>query len=489
MRSASSALALDHNMSELIIIDNLEMFHPSMWSTSSKDTNVASSHNVKYEDIENAGPPASPLEFPMPLIHRAQRMEVSVLDHVNGRVYHEKEVVTQPVSHSSGHRNFSGACEERRAYLLKKRIARCTNGVVRLAIVLERNMKQEEARECLDNVEWRSTSDLVAIKILSVERIRQNVSSNSSNPLSEVASLQLVGSYHQNVLGCVEVLQNEEELFIVTPYKPGKDLYQRLMGGEHSSTGPMQHPTKPLKRPSEQCAREWFQDLLQGLLHLQNKGICHRNISLENLLVDSEGKLVIADFGFALRVPYTDWSNFGVVTDVSEGTLRRLILPHGHSGNTAYLAPELLRSKMPFDGFSVDMWSAGVVLFMLLVGRAPFRVANPRDPKYVSVAQKGQLRSLLQSLHIRISDDAVDLLQNLLWQDPRRRLTLHEALNHPWVTQIHESDSVSSSTDGSKSSKCVRFVPSSECKDLNCRLLGFGEESLCRLSLGRMSSF
>ena len=473
---------------ELRIIHNLEMYHTDMmWSPH----NPASYNNVKYEDIEHAGPPAAPLEFPMPIIHRAHRSAVSVLDHVSGLVYHEKEVLVRaPYSSAGGPRPVG----PRRAYLIKKRIASCSYGVVRLAIVLERNMKQEEARDCLqqDEAEWKSTGALVAIKILSCEQIRQNLSPDSSNPLNEVASLQLVGSYHSNVLGCDEVLQSEDELYIVTPYKSGKDLFQRLMGvDQHAAKHPqVQQPARPLKRPSERCAREWFHDLLRGMLHLQNKGISYRNLSLDNLLLDSDSKLVIADFGLALRVPYTDWSNFGGVTDASEGSLRRLILAQGHRGNTPYLAPELLKPGEPFDGFSVDMWAAGVILFLLLVGRAPFRVAHTSDPKFITVAQKGQLRSLLDSLHIKISDNAVDLLQNLLWHDPRRRLTLQEALAHPWVTHDRESsESETSSFDGSKASKCVKFNPSSVCEDLNCRMVSFGEDALGRLSLGRMSSF
>ena len=480
---------------DLIIIENLEMY-PEMWPTINNScSNLASSDNAKYEDVENAGSPAAPLQFPTPLIQRAQRLSVSVADHVSGRVYHEKEVITQYASHLT-----SGP---RRAYLLKKKLATCTFGVVRLAIVLEQNLKREEARECLQEADWRSTSHLVAIKVISTERVRQNLSTTSSNPLSEVASLQLVGSYHPNVLGCVDVLQNDEELYIVTPYHQGKDLYQKLAASDkacsHSSAGPAQNPEKPLKRPSERCAREWFVDLLRGLMHLQNKGICHRNLSLENLLLDSEGKLVIADFGYALRVPYTDWSNFGGVTDVSEGTMRRLIRSQPFSGNAPYVAPELLKSNVPFDGFAVDMWSAGVILFMLLVGRAPFRLAHSTDSKFVAISHKGRLRSVLESLHVNISSEAIDLLQNLLRHDPRKRLTLQEALSHPWVTQelgtdseassVQSSSVYSSSVEESKQSKCVRFNPSSVCEDLNCRLVTFGEESLCRLSLGRMSSF
>jgi serine/threonine protein kinase len=470
-------------MQELIMIDNLEMYHTElmMWSTEPAS-------QVKYEDIEHAEP-AMPLEYPTPLIHSAQRCGVSVVDHLSGRVYDEKEVI---VEDSRG--KFSA--EPTRAYLLKKRIAFCTFGVVRLAMVLEKNLKQDETRDCSEEAEWRSTEYHVVIKVLSSERIRQNASTTSSNPLREIGALQLVGNYHPNVIGSIEALQDDENLYIVTPYCAGRDLYHKLMGVRKtasitSTSQQQQHPVKPLKRPSEITSRSWFRQLLQGLLHLQNKGVSHRNLSLENLLVDTEGNLVIADFGHALRVPYIDWNNFGGVTDVSAGSLRRLILAQDHGGNSTYLAPELIKPGASFDGFAVDMWSAGVILFMLLVGRAPFRLAHPSDAKFALVAQKGQLRSLLNSLQINISEEATDLLQNLLWYDPRRRLTLEEAMAHPWIRQDRDSESEPSLMEEAKNTvkKSVRFDPSIECKDSGCRMLGLSEETLSRLSLGRMASF
>ena len=90
---------------------------------------------------------------------------------------------------------------------------------------------------------------------------------------------------------------------------------------------------------------------------------------------------------------------------------------------------------------------------------------------------------------IKISDDAVDLLQKLLQSDPRRRLSLQEALAHPWVVPEQETASESSLLRDPQASKCVKFHPCSERTDLNYRMLCFTEESLCRLSLGRMSSF
>jgi serine/threonine protein kinase len=202
--------------------------------------------------------------------------------------------------------------------------------------------------------------------------------------------------------------------------------------------------------------------------------------------------LVIADFGFTLRVPYTDRSNFGGIADVSEGSVRRLITTQGrHGNNLLYLAPELLIPGMPFDGFAIDMFAAGIILFILLVGRAPFNATKRGDGNYVTVAQRGQLSALLQSLNIELCDDAIDLIQNLLWEDPRRRLTLQETLAHPWLNQEAELKSQPSSDDETETSKSTPFTvsPSSECKDMNYGVVKLTEDSLGRLSLGRMASF
>lgn len=149
-------------------------------------------------------------------------------------------------------------------------------------------------------------------------------------------------------------------------------------------------------------------------------------------MVDENDKLVILDLGMALRVPYRDPSNPGGVTDVSEGTERLLMKAQGQGGKLMYMAPEIVAHDECFDGFAIDLWAAGVVLFVLLVGLAPFRWAHESDTRYAKIA-KGQLKELLHSLNIRISDEACDLLQNMFWRDPRRRLTLSRAMQHPWV--------------------------------------------------------
>jgi serine/threonine protein kinase len=169
----------------------------------------------------------------------------------------------------------------------------------------------------------------------------------------------------------------------------------------------------------------------QAVDHLQKKGVCHRDISLENLLLDKDDKLCLVDFGLALRVPYTD--NYGGgVTDVSAGTSRRLMISQGQGGKLMYAAPEIILQQHEVDPFATDLWSVGVVLFVMLVGLAPFKWAHPSDKRFSSIS-KGGLKSLLEALEIPISVEACDLLQGFMLADPRKRWTLAEVMQHPWV--------------------------------------------------------
>jgi serine/threonine protein kinase len=217
------------------------------------------------------------------------------------------------------------------------------------------------------------------------------------------------------------------------PYCSGGDLYGNIAAGQTLSN--LQRRGSTLKRlPSEDQARQWFQQLLQGLFHLQKKGICHRDISVDNLMLDGNGELMIIDFGLALRVPYTDASNPGCVSDLSEGSHRLLIKAQGQSGNIMYLAPEIVERTEAFDGFTVDLWSAGICLFVFLVGRAPFKWAHPTDVRF-SLISKGHLREVMQDQGTPLSCKACDLLQKMFLRDPRKRLNLAQVMNHPWVAE------------------------------------------------------
>lgn len=146
-------------------------------------------------------------------------------------------------------------------------------------------------------------------------------------------------------------------------------------------------------------------------------------------MVDEYRRSVVIDLGMCLRVPYDDGDT---VTDVSAGTLRRLIRPLIPCGKPNYISPEILRSEEPFDGFAVDLWATGVILFIMLVGLPPWEFARMEDPRYRMVV-RGGLEQMLRSWNRAISPQAADLLQKMLREDPRQRLSLIEIRDHPWV--------------------------------------------------------
>lgn len=364
---------------------------------------------LNYDEISSAGPPVLPLDFPTPNVRNADYFNLQVRDHRTQKVCEVLDVIVPLPQRPRGP-------QSERAYMVKKKIAKSTYGSVHLCIVLRRLRSEECDPLSEEECYWESTDEIVAIKASSWAKIHQHRGKHLEDPVKEAAALQHVGSYHPNILGCLEVLQDGDYLYTVMPYAMGGDLYGLVTrkGG---------YP------PDESKARACFSQLLQGLYHLQKKGVCHRDISLENLLLDKQNKLVIIDLGLALRVPYNDGNNLGAISDVSEGTSRRLIRAQGQGGNLTYLAPEIIE-RAAFDGFAVDLWAAGVVLFILIVGMAPFQWAHPSDTRFHKISN-GHLREVVR--HLPISAEACDLLQNMLWRDTHRRLTLSQVMNHSWV--------------------------------------------------------
>lgn len=165
---------------------------------------------------------------------------------------------------------------------------------------------------------------------------------------------------------------------------------------------------------------------------MQSVGVCHRDLSLENVLVSNENCLII-DMGMCLRVPYSDPARQGNVTDVTRGTIRRLIKPQGVCGKHNYMSPEIFANTNAFDGFSIDLWAAGVILYIMLTGFPPYDQASQTDQRFDLIVN-GNLIRQLESWDIRLSQDAGDLLQSMLQVDPIDRLTLAEIMAHPWVT-------------------------------------------------------
>lgn len=270
------------------------------------------------------------------------------------------------------------------AYCVRRKICETTCGSIKLCVVLKRvnrNMGNAKAIDQnggfdtlpgrVDLVDqsimpeeptWETTDEMVAVKVINLAKYRSLHGGTSlDNPINELAALQLLGNYHPNIICLVDALQNDTHLFIVTPYISGGNLSSRIVA-EIENNG----------RVHESQAKIWFQQLLSAISHLQKKGVCHRDLCMNNIAVDDYGDIRILDFGLCLRVPFADPNNRHLVTDVSADTSRRLMKAQGQAGSCAYMSPEVALNTGVFDGFAVDLWSAGILLFEIVVGKSEY---------------------------------------------------------------------------------------------------------------------
>jgi serine/threonine protein kinase len=235
--------------------------------------------------------------------------------------------------------------------------------------------------------------------------------------------------------------------------------------------------------------------LAQGIENLQHIGICHRDMSLENLLVHRDGALII-DLGMCLLIPFEEegpsvpvhtntasltasFNNMrvnGTVTMSNDPQQQQLLLqpqkqplhpqpppylvvsgrrrqqrylirPQGTCGKWIYMSPEVYQNQHPFDGYAVDMWAAGVILFLMLTGFPPWERACQTDERFHYMTA-GYLVQMLTEWEIGLTGDAMDLLQRMLFLDPKDRLSLDQVRAHPWMANGRRAAPLGLSTTG-----------------------------------------
>lgn len=157
---------------------------------------------------------------------------------------------------------------------------------------------------------------------------------------------------------------------------------------------------------NETTAKFIFRQIMEALQYIHSQNIIHRDIKLDNILIDLGNNVKICDFGVSRTVRSGD-------------------IMHDQCGTPAYIAPEILKN-LGYEGFGVDVWSAGVVLYAMLSGTVPFKANNMSDLHRLIL--KGNYAPIKD-----ISDEAISLLSNLLEVDPKKRLTVDQVLNHSWL--------------------------------------------------------
>lgn len=187
-------------------------------------------------------------------------------------------------------------------------------------------------------------------------------------------------------------------------------------------------------------AQHYFKQLILGLEHCHARGVAHRDIKPENMLLGANGKLKISDFGLAwMSSPSRggDGATSPSLSAVPGGasTPPCPLLCSTRTGTIQYMAPELLSQLVPanheFDCRKLDVWSAGVSLFVLLAGFPPWTEATTKD-KFWKVLLDGRFWTII-SRWATFTDEAQDLLSRMLNPDPVQRLSVEQVLAHPFL--------------------------------------------------------
>jgi calcium/calmodulin-dependent protein kinase I len=211
----------------------------------------------------------------------------------------------------------------------------------------------------------------------------------------ELAVLQQVD--HPNIISLKEVFETNHMLYIVTELVTGGELFDRIVSrGSYT----------------ERDAAGLVKKLIEAIAYLHTRGIVHRDIKPENLLLSTaneDTQVKIADFGLSK-------------------ILGDSVMMQTACGTPGYVAPEILASKG--YGKEVDMWSIGVVTYILVCGFPPFY--NENIPLLFESIMKADFDFPLEHWE-DISDDCMDFIDQLLVVDPAQRLTAEQALEHSWL--------------------------------------------------------
>jgi len=166
---------------------------------------------------------------------------------------------------------------------------------------------------------------------------------------------------------------------------------------------------------SEDKARDYFLQMLQATQYLHKQGIAHRDLKPENILLKDKTHSVIK------------LSDFGLSRVVDEASFMKTMC-----GTPQYVAPEILcATKTGGYGVECDLWSLGVILYIMLVGYPPFNDEKPKKTVFEQI--KTGDYDFNEQFWSGISQSVKDLISLLLTVDPHKRLTVSEALQHPWV--------------------------------------------------------
>ena len=239
------------------------------------------------------------------------------------------------------------------------------------------------------------TGEKVAIKILNKEHFSDD-SSEKNNIIKirkEINILKRI--HHKNIIQLYEIMESSSNLYIIMEYCENKELFDYII-------------SKKFLQEKEAC--RLFQQIIDGVEYLHLSNITHRDLKLENLLLDENYRIKITDFGLSYLGKNID--------DLIET----------HCGTPSYAPPEMLRGEK-YNGILSDIWSCGIILYTMLVGNLPCSESK-EELVYENIMQNNYY------FPENISKEAKDLIKNMLMINPKERYNFEQIKTHPWFNLV-----------------------------------------------------
>uniref|UniRef100_I3JQV2 Maternal embryonic leucine zipper kinase n=1 Tax=Oreochromis niloticus TaxID=8128 RepID=I3JQV2_ORENI len=237
------------------------------------------------------------------------------------------------------------------------------------------------------------TGEKVAIKIMNKKDLGDDL------PRVKVEIEAMKNLSHQHICRLYQVIETSTQIFMVLEYCPGGELFDYIIAKD---------------RLSEEETRVFFRQIVSAMAYVHSQGYAHRDLKPENLLIDGDHNLKLIDFGLCAK---------------PKGGLGYELMTC--CGSPAYAAPELIQGKA-YIGSEADVWSMGVLLFALLCGHLPF------DDDNCMILYRKITRGTYDNPKW-LSPGSILLLNQMLQVDPKRRLTVRQLLDHPWVMKDYNS--------------------------------------------------
>ncbi|VFV27425.1 hormonally up-regulated neu tumor-associated [Lynx pardinus] len=239
------------------------------------------------------------------------------------------------------------------------------------------------------------TGEKVAIKVIDKKRAKKDTYV-TKNLRREGQIQQMIR--HPNITQLLDILETENSYYLVMELCPG---------------GNLMHKIYEKKRLEESEARRYIRQLISAVEHLHRAGVVHRDLKIENLLLDEDNNIKLIDFGL---------SNCAGILGHSDPFSTQC-------GSPAYAAPELLARKK--YGPKIDVWSIGVNMYAMLTGTLPFTV----EPFSLRALYQKMVDKEMNPLPTQLSTGAINFLRSLLEPDPVKRPNIQQALANRWLNE------------------------------------------------------